>query len=66
MNDEREKFDKTKYINKFQKENYDRIIVQVKKGEREHYKEQAKEKGYTSLNAYIINLMDNDKEKSKG
>lgn len=55
-------FNKAKYDNNYQKMNYDRIVVQVKKGEKEKYKEQAEEKGYKSLNMYIITLMENDKE----
>lgn len=34
MADEKEKFDATKYKNDFQKEKYDRIIVNVAKGQK--------------------------------
>ena len=54
---------KSDYDNQYAKENYDRIIVQVKKGEKEFIKAYAKEKGYTSLNAYINELIKKDMEK---
>ena len=53
---------KSDYDNQDAKENYDRIIVQVKKGEKEFIKAYAKEKGYTSLNAYINELIKKDME----
>ena len=34
MNNEKNKFDATKYKNDFQKEKYDRIIVNVPKGQK--------------------------------
>lgn len=37
MADEKEKFDATKYKNDFQKEKYDRIIVNVAKGQKKSY-----------------------------
>ncbi|MFR2430755.1 MULTISPECIES: hypothetical protein [Hungatella] len=51
---------KSEYDNQYAKENYDRIIVQVKKGKRESIKEYAKKNGYESLNAYINTLIDTD------
>jgi len=36
MTDGKEKFDPTKYKNDFQKEKYDRIIVNVPKGEKNY------------------------------
>ena len=50
---------KSDYDNQYAKENYDRIIVQVKKGEKEFIKAYAKEKGYTSLNAYLNEMIKN-------
>lgn len=52
--EEKNKFDATKYKNDFQKEKYDRIIVNVPKGEKEIIDRKAKEKGYKSLNAFIV------------
>lgn len=51
---------KSDYDNQYAKENYDRIIVQVKKGKRESIKLYAKSKGYESLNAYINTLIERD------
>lgn len=51
---EEKKFDAVKYKNDFQKEKYDRIIVNVPKGEREPIKEHALNHGFTSLNSYIV------------
>ena len=56
---------KSDYDNQYAKENYDRIIVQVKKGEKETIKAYAKEKGYTSLNAYMNALIDADMRESE-
>lgn len=54
-----QKFNATKYKNDFQKENYDRIIVNVDKGKKEIIKQYAKSKGL-SLNSYIVNLVNKD------
>ena len=45
-----------KYINKA----YDQFVVRVPKGDRDKYSKQAAEKGL-SLNAYIIQLLNNDR-----
>ena len=50
-------FNQSKYINEFAKEKYDRIIVQVPKGQKAIIDEKRKEKGYSSLNAYICELI---------
>lgn len=55
MNDE--KFNATKYKNDFQKEKYDRIIVNVPKGQKQIINEEIKKLGYKSLNAFIIDLI---------
>lgn len=47
-------FDATKYKNDFQKEKYDRIIVNVKKGQKKVISEYATEKGYSSLNSFVV------------
>ena len=52
-----EKFNATKYKNDFQKEKYDRIIVNVKKGEKQHIEEQSKKQGYKSLNAFVVDAI---------
>lgn len=57
MPDEKEKFDATKYKNDFQKEKYDRIIVNVPKGQKGIIDQRAKELGYKSLNAFIVDLI---------
>ena len=49
-----EKFDATKYKNDFQKEKYDRIIVNVPKGQKKIIDEKAKAQGYKSLNAFVV------------
>jgi len=54
MADEKEKFDPTKYKNEFQKEKYDRIIVNVPKGEKKVIDEKAKQQGYKSLNSFVV------------
>ena len=48
------KFDATKYKNNFQKEKYDRIIVNVPKGQKEIIDNEAKKRGYKSLNAFVV------------
>lgn len=57
---ERMTFNKMKYDNDYQKENYDRIILNVKKGEKDKIKEYAKIKGYESMNQYINSLIRQD------
>lgn len=60
---EKEKFNATKYKNDFQKEKYDRIIVNVPKGQKSIIDEQAKKKGYKSLNSFIIDAINEKLEK---
>lgn len=57
MADEKEKFDATKYKNDFQKEKYDRIIVNVAKGQKKIIDQKAKDLGYKSLNSFIVDLI---------
>lgn len=52
-----EKFDATKYKNDFQKEKYDRIIVNVPKGQKEVIDSYAKTQGYKSLNAFVVDAI---------
>lgn len=60
---EKEKFDSTKYKNDFQKEKYDRIIVNVPKGQKIMIDEQAKKKGYKSLNSFVVDAINEKLEK---
>lgn len=48
---------------RYMKENRDRLTVWVQKGDRERYKEYAKKKG-VSLNALIVELLEDDMKKS--
>ena len=57
MMEEKEKFDATKYKNDFQKEKYDRIIVNVAKGQKKIIDQKAKELGYKSLNSFVVDLI---------
>lgn len=53
-------FDKRKYDQEFVKKNYDRISLNVKKGDRAKIAEHAKQKGFDSLTEYIIELIKRD------
>lgn len=53
-------FNKKKYDQKYAKDNYDRIPINVKKGEREIIFNRAKEKGFKSTTEYIKDLIKND------
>lgn len=53
-------FKKVEYDNKYQKENYDRIALNVNKGEKEKIKEYAKSKGYNGITEYIKSLIKQD------
>lgn len=57
MGEQKEKFDITKYKNDFQKEKYDRIIVNVPKGQKEIIGIQVKKMGYKSLNAFVVDAI---------
>lgn len=48
---------------KYKEKTYDRLELQLKKGKKEEYRAQATEHGM-SLNAYIISLLEKDREKS--
>lgn len=55
---DKKEFDATKYKNDFQKEKYDRIIVNVPKGERDGViKPFVKRYNYRSLNAFIVDAI---------
>ena len=51
-----------KYKNDFQKEKYDRIIVNVPKGQKVIIDAEAKKQGYKSLNAFVVEAI-NEKMK---
>lgn len=63
MDNEKNKFNSTKYKNDFQKEKYDRIIVNVPKGQKSIIGEQAKKKGYKSLNSFVVDAINEKLEK---
>lgn len=53
-------FNQAKYIQQFQKENYDRCIFNVPKGKKKEIIEHYKRKGYESLNQYVNALIYQD------
>lgn len=53
-------FNKNKYINEFAKENYDRLNIQVPKGQKAIIDEYAKFNGFKSLNSYVNQLIKED------
>lgn len=53
-------FNYSKYVNDFVKEKYDRLSIQVPKGNKAKIEAFRKEKGYSSLNAYINELIRRD------
>lgn len=54
-----------KAVNKYVKQNYDRVNVTMPKGKKDEYKLYAQSKGM-SLNAYIISLIEADIKKEQG
>lgn len=58
-------FDKKKYDQDFIKKNYDRIALNVKKGDRAKIAEHAKIKGYDSITEYIKELIRRDMNESE-
>lgn len=53
-------FNQAKYIQQFQKENYDRCIFNVPKGQKSVIEAHWKAKGYKSLNSYVNDLIRRD------
>lgn len=53
-------FNQAKYIQEFQKEKYDRCIFNVPKGQKAVIEEHWRKKGYKSLNAYVVDLIEKD------
>lgn len=59
-----EKRTNTKYKNKYNKEKYDRLNIQVPKGKKVLINEHWEKKGYKSLNEYVNCLIKKDMEQS--
>ena len=55
---------KQKYDNQYAKENYDRCIFNVPKGQKAVIEAHWKAKGYKSLNAYVNDLITKDMERA--
>ena len=55
-------FDSTKYKNDFAKEKYDRLNIQVPKGQKAVIEEHWRAKGYKSLNSYVNDLIKKDRD----
>ncbi|MBE5883384.1 MAG: hypothetical protein E7291_03010 [Lachnospiraceae bacterium] len=53
-------FNQQKYIQQYQKENYDRCIFNVPKGQKEIIRKHMQNKGYSSLSAYVYDLIKAD------
>ena len=59
------KFNQAKYIQQFQKENYDRCIFNVPKGQKAVIEAHWRQLGYKSLNAYVNDLIQKDMERAE-
>lgn len=59
-------FDSTKYKNDFAKEKYDRLNIQVPKGQKAVIEEHWRAKGYKSLNSYVNDLIKKDMDGAAG
>lgn len=53
-------YDKVKYNNEYVKNNYDRLNIQVPKGQKAIIEAHWKSKGYHSLNSYVNDLINKD------
>lgn len=58
-------FEKKKYDQKYVKDNYSRIPLNVKKEEKELIIKRAKEKGFPDVTKYIKDLIDKDLNNKK-
>ena len=56
-------YNKIQYNNEYNKNNYDRLIINVPKGQKAVIKEHFTELGYKSLNEYVNALIRADFEK---
>lgn len=61
-----EKFNQQKYVNEYMKEKYDRCIFNVPKGDKKKIQEHFQKLGYTSLNAYVNELIRRDMNEENG
>lgn len=59
-------FNKQKYDNQYAKENYDRCIFNVPKGQKAVIEEHWRKRGYKSLNSYVNDLIKADMNKCSG
>ena len=53
-----------KAVGKYEKENYDKVLLRLQKGSRDKIKAHAQQKGM-SLNAYIVGLIEKDMGEEK-
>ena len=51
-----------KAVGKYEKENYDKVLLRLQKGSRDKIKAHAQQKGM-SLNTYIVDLIEKDMER---
>ena len=58
-------FNKQKYDTQYAKENYDRCIFNVPKGQKAVIEQHWRSKGYKSLNAYVNALIEKDMRESR-
>lgn len=57
-------FNQSKYANEFAKEKYDRLNIQVPKGQKAVIEAHWKSRGYKSLNSYVNDLIARDMERA--
>ena len=53
MNNKEKSFNKAEYDNNFQKENYDRIVIKVKKGKKKELETHIADLGYKNVSTFI-------------
>lgn len=53
MDNKEKSFNKAEYDNNFQKENYDRIVIKVKKGKKKELETHIADFGYKNVSAFI-------------
>ena len=53
MNNKEKSFNKAEYDNNFQKENYDRIVIKVKKGKKKELETHISDFGYKNVSTFI-------------
>lgn len=58
-------YDKVKYNNEYNKQTYDRLNIQVPKGQKAVIEEHWRSKGYKSLNAYVNDLINKDMNRTE-